>query len=85
MLGSINKGVKNWQANDVLRQSYNVGITNNIFLIAGMPGETKDNLQATVRFIQKNAKYINNITVGVFVFLTILLCLRIQKSIILAM
>ena len=58
ILKSMVKGITSEQASQVLRDSYEEGIKNIIFMMAGYPHETKEDILETVEFIRKNSEYI---------------------------
>ncbi|MFH1511114.1 MAG: radical SAM protein [Candidatus Woesearchaeota archaeon] len=70
LLRFMQKGINARHAASILQISHDVGITNWIFLMSGIPGETHEDLKKTVSFIGKNSKYISRITIGVFYILS---------------
>ena len=50
------------EASEVIRRTHQAGICTNINIIAGFPGETDEDFSLTVKFIQDNKDYIDEIT-----------------------
>jgi len=63
ILESIGKGFNIEQASKILRDAHQEGINNIIFLIAGYPHEKQEDIVETVRFIKRNAEYIDDISI----------------------
>ena len=69
MLDYIEKGVTLKKARKLLKYGHRIGIWNEIELIAGMPHETKQDINNTIKFIQKNKKYINYFHLAKFILM----------------
>lgn len=66
LLRLMNKDIKSEKSAKILKWAHEEGIINSVFLISGFPGETKEDLEATLRFIKENSKYINSIRIKPF-------------------
>ncbi|MDP2907277.1 MAG: radical SAM protein [Nanoarchaeota archaeon] len=66
MLRFIQKDVTRELAAKNLKMCHEGGINNRIYLIAGLPSETKEDLDATLSFIQENAPYLEKIKINLF-------------------
>ncbi len=62
VLGLMNKGYTAEQAEDALRRGSEAGIENYVNFICGFPGETEEDFEETLRFFERNARYIDAIT-----------------------
>lgn len=62
----IGKGSNVDVAREILRKCHKQGISNLCFVFFGFPGETKEEAQETVNFLQKNAEFIAINMAGVF-------------------
>jgi radical SAM superfamily enzyme YgiQ (UPF0313 family) len=62
VLRLMNKGYTAQEASEVVRNTYNAGIRTNVNIIVGFPGETEEDFQQTVKFIEENKDYINEVT-----------------------
>lgn len=67
-LDSMSKGTSLPIMREILKKSSKNKITNLCFVMFGFPGETEKNAEQTVQFIRKNARYINGVMNGTFVF-----------------
>jgi len=61
ILKIMGKGFTSEQAARVLKDSYDEGIRNILFIIVGYPHEKKEDITETIEFIRKNAQYIDTI------------------------
>jgi|GEM_PF-5007061 len=66
VLDRMNKHVKVEDALRVLRESHEGGIWNNVFIMLGFPGETDDDVEQTIAFINQGNEYIHSIVYGPF-------------------
>jgi hypothetical protein len=66
MLKYINKNTNLDKISKFLKYSDNLGITNHIELIAGLPYETEEDINITVNFIKENSNYIDIYTLNSF-------------------
>jgi hypothetical protein len=68
LLSSAGKGgtISNESRSDIIKNSFLAGISNHLFVICGLPGETNQDFMETVKFIEKNNKYIAGIEVYLF-------------------
>lgn len=66
MLKYINKNTNLDKISKFLKYSDNLGITNHIELIAGLPYETEEDIKITVNFIKENSNYIDIYTLNSF-------------------
>ncbi len=66
VLKLMNKGIDIDYAHKILKDSYDVGIYNFIFLILGFPGETDADRRLTLNFVRENKKYIHNCNPSLF-------------------
>ena len=57
----INKGINLKTASNILKYSAKQGIINKVNLIFGFPNETFTDIEKTIKYIEKNAKYIGDI------------------------
>ncbi len=64
ILKYINKGIELHTAEKVIKNCYKANIANNIYIILGHPTETKDNIENSIKFLKRNIKYIDNISVS---------------------
>ncbi|MDD5658160.1 MAG: B12-binding domain-containing radical SAM protein [Elusimicrobia bacterium] len=69
LLKYIRKGVTPERLAGLLRDSSRLGIWNHIDIIGGMPTETAEDIQETVRFIRGNAKHIDKSSLNEFTLL----------------
>jgi len=60
ILKNINKGFTIEQASGVLKNAYELGIVNNVFLITGYPYEREEDIDETINFIKTHSKYITS-------------------------
>lgn len=60
----INKGIDVEDAKDVLKRSHNVGISNFVYLIAGLPTETIEDFEENLNFLKTNKKNIDIIYIS---------------------
>jgi len=58
-LGRMKKTYTSEDAQQVIRLTHDSGICTNINIIVGFPGETEEDLEETVRFLQRNKEYID--------------------------
>lgn len=63
MLKIINKGISLNTAKRILKDSYNIGIGTNTYIILGHPYEEIEDLEQNVKFVEQNKKYIDNLGV----------------------
>lgn len=61
VLKLMNKPYTSDFAEDIIKKSFNAGIEVGVNLVVGFPGETEQDFIETVKFIQRNKKYINTI------------------------
>jgi len=66
LLKFVNKRIIPQQIQQVIKWSHAAGIWTGLMLIAGFPYETNKDIQETIHFIQKNAKYIDTVTLSPF-------------------
>jgi radical SAM superfamily enzyme YgiQ (UPF0313 family) len=66
VLNLMNKGTTLKTMGQILRKSFTSGISNMCFVIFGFPGETTEEAQQTVAFLENHAKYIDDIDEGTF-------------------
>jgi len=66
LLGYIKKGVVIEGLEQVLRWAHELGIWTGIEIICGLPHEHKEDVEATVNFLQRNRKYINRFYYNTF-------------------
>ncbi len=66
ILNSMRKGTDIREVERIIRDAYAVGITNVAFILFGFPGETREQAWETVRFLQRNAGYIERHATTVF-------------------
>ncbi|MBL7196935.1 MAG: radical SAM protein [Candidatus Omnitrophica bacterium] len=66
LLTRLKKGFTIEEAEYILKESHKVGIKNTVFLVAGFPHETEDDITKTVSFLEKNRSYINLVLVKIF-------------------
>ncbi len=66
MLNYINKNTTVEKISNFLKYSHNLGITNHIELIAGLPYETSKDIEKNLDFIRKHSKYIDIYTLNSF-------------------
>lgn len=64
LLNLIDKGIAVNQARKVLQESSLAGIKNHIYLLFGLPSERNEDRLATLRFIQEEEQFIQNINVS---------------------
>lgn len=67
MLDRIDKGTDVATMSRVLHESAEAGIWNHVFVFFGFPGETKQNAEATLRFVQDHLEAIHSIAGGTFI------------------
>jgi radical SAM superfamily enzyme YgiQ (UPF0313 family) len=72
ILELMGKGLNIEQASEVLKDSYQAGIKNEISLMVGYPYEKEEDVEETVKFIRKNSEYIDTMKVA---------CFRLEKGI----
>ncbi len=58
ILNLMRKGTNIREVEAIIRNSYEVGITNVAFIMFGFPGETREEAEETVEFLKRNARYI---------------------------
>lgn len=58
VLNSMRKGTDIKEVGQILKDSYNAGITNVGFVMFGFPGETKKQAMETIEFLRRNSQYI---------------------------
>lgn len=63
MLKMMNKGFTVEQASKTLKNAYAAGLKNHIYLLAGHPHETQEDIEQTSEFIRSNRKYIHYIEI----------------------
>jgi radical SAM superfamily enzyme YgiQ (UPF0313 family) len=68
VLNMMRKGIKIDNVRKILRESQDNKISNNVFIFFGFPGETREEADDTVKFLQQNHDYISAIEYGTFVF-----------------
>ena len=66
VLDSMRKGTDISEVGRIVRDARAVGITNVAFILFGFPGETKEQAEETVNFLQRNADYIERHATTVF-------------------
>lgn len=68
LLSSAGKGgiISNELRSDIIKNSFLAGITNHLFVISGLPGETDEDFKETVKFIEENDDFIAGIEVYPF-------------------
>ncbi|MCB9480102.1 MAG: radical SAM protein, partial [Deltaproteobacteria bacterium] len=59
VLKRMGKEYKAEVAEQMIRDAHNAGIMVVLYLIVGFPGETEEDLQQTIAFLERNAKYIS--------------------------
>ncbi|MFH1849319.1 MAG: radical SAM protein [archaeon] len=69
LLKYIRKGITTGRAESLLRCSHELGIWNEVELIAGLPHETDEDIQNTVDFIRRNNKYIDYFHLAKFILM----------------
>jgi len=62
ILQAMNKGVKPEQMARFLSEAHEVGLDNKITLIAGFPHERPEDVDATLAFVEQNARFIYSVT-----------------------
>lgn len=66
VLDRMIKHTRRDEARRVLRQSHEAGIWNNIFVIIGYPGESEDDYQETLAFVEEASEWIHSLVFGRF-------------------
>jgi hypothetical protein len=66
ILKMMNKGFTSEQAAATLKDSYEAGLQNCVYFIAGYLSETQEDINQTLKFIKKNRKYIHLIFIFEF-------------------
>lgn len=66
LLQGMRKGITVEDSENILRWSHEAGILTHLFFMAGYIGETAEDIHDTVRFIRKNAGFIDSAYVNVF-------------------
>lgn len=66
MLKYLNKGVSLTEIENTLRWSQEAGIWSGVELISGLPHETEEDVELTVRFLESNAKNIDQVFLNPF-------------------
>ena len=66
VLKLMNKGTDKEEIEKVLKDSYEVGIKNVVYIMFGFPGETKEEFLETIQFLKDNDKYIDLVSVSIF-------------------
>lgn len=66
MLDKINKGTIIEKVPQILKNSSESGIWNNVFIFFGFPGEKNEDIELTRRFINDNGQYIDTLPYGTF-------------------
>lgn len=64
----MRKGVRLGEARNVLQASHEAGITNNVNLIVGMPHETDQDVDETIRLIEKIRPYVTTFNIAPYYF-----------------
>lgn len=59
MLKFVDKGITSKMATDLLKLSHELGIWNQVEFIIGLPHETDEDVDATIKFIKDNKEYID--------------------------
>lgn len=67
VLDQMGKGTDLSTVSRVLRQGADAGIWNHVFVFFGFPGETRDDAEATVRFVQEHLPAIHSVAGGTFI------------------
>lgn len=60
ILNLMNKGINLKTAERIFKDCYEIGIDIDVGLIYGFPTENKDDLEKTIKFAERNKKYISN-------------------------
>jgi radical SAM superfamily enzyme YgiQ (UPF0313 family) len=68
ILDKMKKGITVDLASSVLRKAFNAGISNQIFLLFGFPGETEEMANETIEFVENHAHYIDYASVSTYIF-----------------
>jgi hypothetical protein len=68
LLSSAGKGgtISNKLRSDIIKNSFLAGISNHLFVISGLPGETDQDFKKTVQFIEENDEFIAGIEAYAF-------------------
>jgi radical SAM superfamily enzyme YgiQ (UPF0313 family) len=66
VLKLMNKNYTAKTASKVLQYSFDAGIINHVAIMTDFPGETERDFKNTLKFIEKNSRFINNIRPSVF-------------------
>ncbi len=66
VLDSMRKGTDIGEVERIIRDAHDVGITNVAFIFFGFPGETREQAEETIGFLQRNADYIERHATTVF-------------------
>ncbi len=69
VLNKMHKGIKVESVLRILKNSYEAGLYNHLYLIVNFPGETYENFKETTDFLNKNKKYIQSFYFNNFVLL----------------
>jgi radical SAM superfamily enzyme YgiQ (UPF0313 family) len=68
ILEKMNKGITVHQASSILRKAAKAGISNQVFLLLGFPGETLQTADKTFNFMENHADFIDYISISVYFF-----------------
>ncbi|HEX2926763.1 MAG TPA: radical SAM protein, partial [Ruminiclostridium sp.] len=66
LINRMSKGTNISHVPQILKNSDEAGIWNNVFMFFGFPGETKEDVNLTKHFILENGKYIDTLGYGEF-------------------
>ncbi|MBS3122351.1 radical SAM protein [Candidatus Woesearchaeota archaeon] len=66
ILKLMRKGTNKKEIKQVLQDSHDVGIKNNVYILLGFPTETKDEFLETIEFLKKNERNIDLVSASVF-------------------
>lgn len=64
VLRFVNKGIDINSVSEILKNSYNAGISNTVHLILGHPSENISDLELDYSFVHKNKKYFDLLNIG---------------------
>nr|WP_320132463.1 radical SAM protein [uncultured Holophaga sp.] len=65
LLELMDKGITPQQARQVLRSSASAGIKNHAYLLFGLPGETEDEREETLRFVREEASSLHDLNLSI--------------------